>query len=67
MSQLDQSRRNDNFDELIRGYRTVEDTQTGEKRSMDLGNVDKIVDDLNEHDPGRYREIPLRDEVDPLR
>jgi hypothetical protein len=28
--------------------------------------VDKIVDDLNEHDPGRYRQIPLRDEADPL-
>ncbi len=61
------ARSNDNFDELIRGYRTVEDTQSGVKTSVDLGNVDKIVDDLNEHDPGRYREIPLRDEVDPVR
>lgn len=61
-----QARGHDDFDELIRGYRTVEDTQTGVKHSVDLGNVDKIVDDLNESDPGRYRQIPLRDEADPL-
>jgi hypothetical protein len=54
------------FDETIRGIRTVEDTQTGEKTSVDLGNVHDIVDKLNEHDPGRYKEIPLRDEVYPL-
>jgi hypothetical protein len=65
-SQLAAARRDDGFDELIRGYRTVEDTQTGERRSADLGNVDKIVDDLNERDPGRYRAIPMRDEYDPL-
>jgi hypothetical protein len=61
-----QSRSNDNFDEIIRGYRTVEDTQTGEKSSVDLGNVDNIVDNLNRGDPGRYVQIPLRDEADPL-
>jgi hypothetical protein len=61
-----QSRQSDNFDEVIRGYRTVEDTQTGVKGSVDLGNVDKIVDDLNEREPGRYRQIPLRDEADPV-
>jgi len=61
------ARRDDNFDELLRGYRTVEDTQTGERRSADLLNIDKIVDDLNEHEPGRYRQIPLRDENDPVR
>jgi hypothetical protein len=54
------------FDETIRGIRTVEDTQTGEKTSVDLGNVHDIVDKLNEQDPGRYKEIPLRDEVYPL-
>jgi hypothetical protein len=63
--QNSQARRADDFDELIRGYRTVEDTRTGEKRSVDLGNVDRIVDDLNAHDPDRYRQIPLRDETDP--
>ncbi len=60
------SRSNDDFDEVIRGYRTVEDTQTGEHRSVDLGNVDQIVDNLNYYDPGRYKQIPLRDEADPL-
>ena len=54
------------FDETIRGVRTVEDTQTGEKTSVDLGDVHDIVDKLNETDPGRYKEIPLRDEVYPL-
>jgi hypothetical protein len=61
-----ESRSEDNFDEIIRGYRTVEDTQTGEKTSVDLGNVDGVVDELNKGDPGRYVQIPLRDEADPL-
>jgi len=65
-SQLAAARRDDGFDELIRGYRTVEDTQTGERKSADLGNVDKIVEDLNEREPGRYQAIPMRDEYDPL-
>jgi len=50
------------FDEVIRGYRTVEDTRTGEKTSVNLGHVDQIVDKLNEYEPDRYRQIPLRDE-----
>jgi hypothetical protein len=54
------------FDETIRGVRTVEDTQTGEQKSVNLADVHDIVDHLNEQDPGRYREIPLRDEVYPL-
>jgi hypothetical protein len=45
----------------------VEDTTTSVKRSVDLGNVDVIVDKLNEDDPGRYRQIPPRDELDPQR
>jgi hypothetical protein len=60
------ARSDDNFDEVIRGVRTVEDTSTGEKTSVDLGNVDNIVDNLNYAQPGRYKEIPLRDEADPL-
>jgi hypothetical protein len=32
----------------------------------DCLQVDKIVDDLNEGQPGRYRQIPLRDENHPL-
>ena len=58
-------RQADDFDEVIRGVRTVEDTRTGEKTSVDLGNVDKIVDGANQADPGRYRQIPLRDEAHP--
>jgi hypothetical protein len=54
------------FDEVIRGSRTVEDTQTGHRTSVDLGNVDQIVDKLNERDPGRYIQFPLRDEMAPL-
>jgi hypothetical protein len=65
-NQLITQRSNDNEDEIIRGVRTVQDTQTGEKTSVDLGNVDQVVDNLNATDPGRYKEIPLRDEVDPL-
>jgi hypothetical protein len=55
----------DDTDEYIRGVRTVEDKQTGEQASVDLGYVDKVVDGLNEHDPDRYRQIPLRDEAHP--
>ncbi|MCX6929611.1 MAG: hypothetical protein NT154_41310 [Verrucomicrobia bacterium] len=54
------------FDEVIRGQRTVEDTRTGERTSVDLGNVNEIVDKLNERDPDRYIQIPLRDELYPL-
>ena len=56
----------DDFDEAIRGWRAVEDTNTGEKAYVDLGNVDQTVNNLNESDPGRYRQAPLRDELDPL-
>jgi hypothetical protein len=60
----DRLRSANDFDEVIRGTRTVEDKQTGERTSVDLGDVDKIVDKLNEHDPDRYRQIPLRDEAE---
>jgi hypothetical protein len=53
---------NADFDEVIRGYRTVEDTETGQRTSVDLGNVNEIVNKLNEGDPGRYKQIPLRDQ-----
>jgi len=45
----------------------VLDTETGNRTSVDLGNVDRIVDKLNEGDPGRYKQIPLRDEMYPQR
>ena len=53
------SKSNADFDEVIRGYRTVQDTTTGEKTQVDLGNVDKIVDEMNRGEPGRYKQIPL--------
>jgi hypothetical protein len=53
------------FDEVIRGYRTVEDTQTGDQADVNLADSHAIVDKLNEGDPGRYVEIPLRDTLDP--
>jgi hypothetical protein len=65
-NQLIQDRSNANFDEYIRGYRTVQDTSTGDKTSVDLGNVHQVVENLNYYDPGRYKEIPLRDELYPL-
>jgi hypothetical protein len=65
-NQLITERSNANEDEIIRGDRTVVDTTTGEKTSVDLGNVDQVVDNLNAGDPGRYKEIPLRDELYPV-
>ena len=59
------ARHNDDFSEVIRGTRTVEDTRTGERHSVDLGNVDSIADSLNRDEAGRYRQIPLRDENNP--
>jgi hypothetical protein len=59
-------RSNANEDEIIRGDRTVEDTVTGAQTSVDLGSVDQVVDGLNADQPGRYKEIPLRDQVAPL-
>jgi hypothetical protein len=61
----DQSRSVTDFNEVIIGQRTVLDTTTGEKTKVDLGHVDQIVDRLNEVDPGRYQQIPLRDELFP--
>jgi len=60
------ARQQDDFDEGIRGTRTVEDTRTGQRGSVDLGDADRITDKLNEGDPDRYRQIPLRDEADPI-
>ncbi|HEX3357747.1 MAG TPA: hypothetical protein VHS31_12320 [Tepidisphaeraceae bacterium] len=54
------------FDETIRGERTIEDTQTGEQTSVNLADVHNIVDKLNYQDPDRYREIPLRDKFYPI-
>ena len=50
-------------DEGIRGYRKVYDTQTGDESDVNLGDVNGVVNALNEDDPGRYVQVPLRDEV----
>ena len=56
-------RANADFDEVIRGYRTVEDTLTGNRGETDLGAVHDTVQKLNEHAGyERYKEIPLRDQ-----
>jgi hypothetical protein len=53
--------KNPDFDEALRGWRTVEDTLTGEKRTVDLGNVEIIVRELNEREGWpRYQDIPQR-------
>ena len=41
------SRRNADFDEIIRGYREVEITTTGEKTTGPLGDADAAVEILN--------------------
>jgi hypothetical protein len=54
---------NADFDEAIRGWRTVEDTLTGEKKQVSLGDVDIIVQGLNEHEGwARFKGIPLRED-----
>jgi hypothetical protein len=52
-------------DEGIIGTRTVYDLQTGEQADVNLGDVNGVVDALNEADPGRFIQIPLRDTIDP--
>jgi hypothetical protein len=56
-------KRHADFGEVIRGYRTVEDTTTGERKEVPLGDAKEIVGTLNEGDPGRYKEIPARDMI----
>ena len=64
--EVDKSRSNADFIETIRGERAVLDTTTGEKGYADLMDAGKVVDELNTHDPGRYQELPLRDELYPV-
>ena len=59
-------RTNTDVDEMIRGERTIEDTQTGEQASVNLADVHDIVDNLNHYEPDRYKEIPLRDQFFPM-
>jgi hypothetical protein len=62
-----QARGNDNFIETIRGTRDVMDTQTGRRQTVDLWDAGRVAQQLNEatNDPGRFREIPLRDDMNP--
>jgi len=50
------------FDEMLRGYRTIEDTRLGERTDVNLSDAHDIVRDLNEIDHDRWIEIPLRDQ-----
>jgi hypothetical protein len=59
--QQSDDRRFDNWSEAFRGTRIVEDTHTGTHATVDLGISTDIVRKLNEQEPGRYREIPLRE------
>jgi hypothetical protein len=61
--QLESDRSFADVDEGIRGYRKVYDTQTGEESDVNLGDVNGVVNALNDADPGRYVQVPLRDEV----
>lgn len=63
--QLESDRSFADVDEGIRGYRKVYDTQSGEEADVNLGDVNGVVNALNEADPGRYVQVPLRDEVQP--
>jgi len=58
-------RSNADADEEILYVRTMLDTHTGEETDENLGDIDGIVSRLNENDPGRYVEIPLRDQLYP--
>ena len=43
------------------GVQMVEDTVGGTQRPVDHGHSTELVRKLNEQEPGRYREIPLRE------
>jgi hypothetical protein len=47
--------------EAFRGTRTIVDTRTGERANVELHYARDIVRKLNEGEPNRYREVPLRE------
>jgi hypothetical protein len=53
---------NDDAVEVLRGARAIEDTRTGKRVDVNLGDSDQITDGLNRNDPDRYRQIKLRDQ-----
>ncbi len=60
----DQARRDASFQgwrENFIGVRVVEDTRTGTQHTVEHGHSTELVRKLNEQEPGRYREIPLRE------
>jgi hypothetical protein len=59
------SRIADDWIEYAGGYRTVIDNQTGQSVEISLGNVDNVVNYLNQGDPNRFQQIPLRDTRNP--
>jgi hypothetical protein len=67
--QLQQQRSAADFIETIKGTRTVYDTATGETGTADLNYVNGVVDSLNQAalDPNRFVQIPLRDEMYPVK
>ena len=62
-NEVQKDRNNADFIEVIRGERAIVDTTTGGKGYADLSDAGKVAEDLNARDPGRYRELPLRDEL----
>jgi hypothetical protein len=62
-AQQEEANKNADFDEALRGWRSVEDTLTGERKVVDLGNVEIVVRELNEREGwARYRDIPQRND-----
>jgi hypothetical protein len=55
---------NSDFIEMIGGVRTVCDTKTGERTTVDLNHVGKVVEGMNTavNSPNQFVEIPLRNE-----
>jgi hypothetical protein len=51
----------DDWTEVFRGTRVVEDTRTNTRTDVPIGYSTEIVNHLNLQSPGRYREIPLRE------
>jgi hypothetical protein len=52
-------RTHDNWTEAFRGTRIILDTDTDERRNVNLAYSREIVERLNQREPDRYREIPL--------
>jgi hypothetical protein len=49
--------------EAFRGTRIIRDTHTGEQADVDFGYARDLARTLNEREPGRSREVPLRERI----